>query len=66
MQRSVKKRPSEINQQHSRAVRPPLPRDASKGGENCFTPGKMPNGYTAVWEFGTGKQTKLSPTRVKK
>lgn len=55
------KRPSDENQQIARAVRPQLPRDASKNGQNCLN-GKMPAGFISVWEFGTGYQTKSSPT----
>jgi len=55
------KRDQTKNQQTSTAVRPPLPRDASMDGINSMR-GKMPSGYVAVWDFGNGTQTKLSPT----
>lgn len=54
------KRPSDLNQQPSKAVRPPLPRDASRDGQNNTN--KMPAGYISVWDFGNGEQTKRSPT----
>lgn len=53
-------RPHDVNQQIERAVRPQLPRDGSRDGQNCAD--KMPSGYISVWEFGSGKQTKFSPT----
>ena len=55
------KRDQEKNQQTSTAVRPPLPRDGSMNGLNNIN-GTMPSGYVAVWDFGNGSQTKLSPT----
>jgi hypothetical protein len=55
------KRDQTKNQQTSTAVRPPLPRDGSMDGINSMR-GKMPSGYVAVWDFGNGTQTKLSPT----
>ena len=55
------KRPSDMNQQVSKAVRPPLPRDGSAGGQNHIN-GKMPAGYISTWDFGNGSQTKLSGT----
>ena len=55
------KRPSESNQQVSKAVRPPLPRDGSAGGQNQIN-GKMPAGYISTWDFGNGPQTRNSPT----
>ena len=55
------KRPSELNQQTSKAVRPPLPRDGSANGQNCLN-GKLPAGFISVWDFGNGYQTKRSPT----
>lgn len=55
------KRPSEVNQQVAKSVRPQLPRDVTRDGQNCLH-GKMPAGFISVWEFGTGKQTKKSPT----
>ena len=54
------KRPSDINQQPSRANRPPLPRDGSRDGQNNTN--KMPAGYISTWDFGNGEQTKRSPT----
>lgn len=58
----TQKRPSDINQQSSTAVRPPLPRDGSMDGCNRFTPGKIPHGgLTTVWGFGP-KNTKDSST----
>ena len=42
-------------------VRPQLPRDTG-GGKNYFTPGKCGASFTSVWDFGSGKQTKMSPT----
>ena len=54
------KRPSDINQQPSKAVRPPLPRDGSRDGQNNVN--KMPAGFISVWDFGNGEQTKKSPT----
>jgi hypothetical protein len=56
------KRPSDSNQQIAKSVRPQLPRDGSAGGLNTALSGKMPAGFTAVWDFGNGPQTKLSPT----
>ena len=55
------KRPSELNQQVAKSVRPQLPRDGSAGGMNQMN-GKMPAGYVSMWDFGNGKQTKLAPT----
>ena len=54
------KRPSDINQQPSKAVRPPLPRDGSRDGQNNVN--KMPAGYISTWDFGNGEQTKRAPT----
>ena len=56
------KRPSENNQQVSKAVRPPLPRDGSAGGLNTSLGGKMPAGYVSVWNFGDNRNTKNSST----
>ena len=53
-------RPHEMNQQVAKSVRPQLPRDGSKGGQNHIE--KMPAGYISVWDFGSGNQTKYSPT----
>ena len=55
------KRPGEVNQQVAKSTRPQLPRDGSRDGQNEIN-GKMPAGYISVWDFGNGKQTKLSPT----
>ena len=54
------KRPSDLNQQPSKAVRPPLPRDGSRDGQNNVN--KMPAGYISTWDFGNGEQTKYSAT----
>ena len=54
-------RPHEDNQQIAQATRPQLPRDKSAGGQNHIN-GKMPAGFISTWEFGTGYQTKKSPT----
>lgn len=58
------KRPSELDQQTSRATRPPLPRDATKNGCNYHESGMVPPGYVSVWDFGNGHQTKRSPVTV--
>lgn len=55
------KRPSEVNQQIAKSVRPQLPRDGSKGGQNGLR-GKMPAGLITMWDFGNGPQTKKAPT----
>lgn len=54
-------RPSEVNQQIAKSIRPQLPRDGSAGGQNAIR-GKMPAGFISVWDFGGGPQTKYSPT----
>jgi hypothetical protein len=54
-------RPHELNQQIAKSIRPQLPRDGSKDGQNNVE-SKMPAGYIAVWDFGNGSQTKYSPT----
>lgn len=54
-------RPSIVNQQIAKSVRPQLPRDGSADGQNRMN-GKMPAGYISVWDYGNGQQTKLSPT----
>ena len=54
-------RPSHVNQQIAKSVRPQLPRDGSAGGQNAIRD-KMPAGFIAVWDFGNGEQTKRSPT----
>ena len=56
------KRPSESNQQIAKSSRPQLPRDGSAGGLNTSLTGKMPAGFTAVWDFSDNRNTKLSPT----
>ena len=56
------KRANDLNQQTSRAVRPPLPRDASKEGCNYWESGMVPPGYVSTWDFGNGHQTKKSRT----
>ena len=58
----LQKRISELNQQPSRAVRPPLPRDGSANGVNKTHSGFVPPGFVGVWDFGNGAQTKMSPT----
>ena len=55
------KRPSEVNQQIAKSVRPQLPRDGSAGGQNHIA-SKMPAGYISTWDFGNGDQTKYSAT----
>lgn len=42
-------------------MRPQLPQDIG-GGKNYFTPGKCGHSFTSVWDFGSGRQTKMSPT----
>jgi len=54
-------RPHEYNQQIAKSTRPQLPRDGSVGGQNAIG-NKMPAGFISVWDFGSGKQTKYSPT----
>ena len=61
MRDKLHKRPSEANQQVAKSIRPQLPRDGSADGQNCLR-GKMPAGFISTWEFGTGYQTKRSPT----
>jgi hypothetical protein len=57
------KRPSEVNQQIAKSIRPQLPRDGSAGGVNYHIPGKRPpSGFTAVWNFGGNTNTKDSAT----
>jgi hypothetical protein len=56
------KRPSDQNQQVARAVRPQLPRDGSAGGLNTTLSGKMPAGFTSVWNFDGNRNTKDSAT----
>ena len=54
-------RPHEYNQQIAKSIRPQLPRDGSRDGQNAIT-NKMPAGYISTWDFGSGSQTKYSPT----
>ena len=61
MKDKLHKRPTQINQQAATSVRPQLPRDGSRDGQNALR-GKMPAGYISVWDFGNGRQTKESPT----
>ena len=56
------KRPTEFNQQIAKSVRPQLPRDGSMGGINTTLTGKMPAGYTSVWNFGDNRNNKDSAT----
>jgi len=56
------KRPSEVNQQIAKSVRPQLPRDGSRDGKNTHTSGELPAGFIAVWNFGGQTDTKKSPT----
>jgi hypothetical protein len=56
------KRPADINQQVAKSVRPQLPRDGSIGGLNTSLAGKMPSGYTSVWNFDGNRNTKDSAT----
>ena len=56
------KRPLEANQQIAKSVRPQLPRDGSAGGLNTTLTGKMPAGYTSVWNFDGNRNTKNSAT----
>jgi hypothetical protein len=55
------RRPSDVNQQVAKSVRPQLPRDGSKDGQNCLH-GKMPAGYISTWDFSGSYDTKRSPT----
>lgn len=55
-------RPSQVNQQIAKSIRPQMPRDASADGQNELS-GKMPAGYISTFAYGTGKQTKYSPAR---
>ena len=55
------RRPNDCNQQTSKATRPPLPRDSSKGGQNRLN-GSLPAGYISTWDYGNGPQSKKSPT----
>ena len=55
-------RPSEQNQQVAKSTRPQLPRDGSVNGLNTTLTGKMPAGYTSVWNFDGNRNTKDSAT----
>ena len=56
------KRPDDVNQQVAKSTRPQLPRDGSIGGLNTTLTGKMPAGYTSVWNFDGNRNTKDSAT----
>ena len=56
------KRPSEQNQQVAKSTRPQLPRDGSANGLNTTLTGKMPAGFTSVWNFDGNRNTKNSAT----
>ena len=56
------KRPDDVNQQAATSTRPQLPRDGSIGGLNTTLTGKMPAGYTSVWNFDGNRNTKNSAT----
>ena len=57
------KRPSEVNQQIAKAIRPQLPRDGSADGNNKHDSGQLPKGgFTAVWNFAGNRDTKDSAT----
>jgi len=56
------KRPSDVNQQIAKSVRPQLPRDGSINGLNTTLNGKMPSGYMAVFNFSGNTNTKDSAT----
>ena len=60
MKDKLHKRQSDVNQQVAKSVRPQLPRDGSKNGQNNTS--RMPAGFVSVWDFGNGSQTKRSPT----
>ena len=60
MKDKLHKRPDFMNQQVAKSVRPQLPRDGSKDGQNNAD--RMPAGYISVWDFGNGSQTKRSPS----
>lgn len=60
----INKRDSKLSQQTSKAVRPPLPRDATKDGCNYWESGMVPPGFTSVWDFGNGRQSKFSPPTI--
>ena len=56
------KRPDDFNQQIAKSTRPQLPRDGSVNGLNTTFAGKMPAGFTAVWNFDGNRNTKDSST----
>ena len=56
------KRTDDVNQQVAKSTRPQLPRDGSIGGLNTTFAGKMPSGFTAVWNFDGNRNTKNSAT----
>jgi len=57
------KRPSNVNQQIAKSVRPQLPRDGSAGGKNYHLNGQVQRGgYTSVWNFDGNSNTKDSST----
>ena len=57
------KRPSDVNQQIAKSVRPQLPRDGSADGNNKFDSGQLPKGgFTSVWNFAGNRDTKDSAT----
>jgi len=60
MKDKLHKRHTDLNQQVAKSVRPQLPRDGSKDGQNNAD--RMPAGFISVWDFGNGEQTKRSPT----
>jgi len=56
------KRPSDVNQQIAKSVRPQLPRDGSAGGKPTHRSGELPKGgYQSIWSF-RGNDTKDSST----
>jgi hypothetical protein len=64
MANSKHQRPSEVNQQIAKSVRPQLPRDGSPGAER-WQPGTLPKGgFRAVFDFSDTPtyNTKKSPT----
>jgi len=56
------KRPSDVNQQIAKSVRPQLPRDGSMGGINTTLTGKIPSGFMSVFNFDGNNNTKDSKT----
>ena len=57
-------RPHEYNQQIATSVRPQLPRDGSRDGQNHIR-GKMPAGFISTWDFTSDPQTKYSTSGAK-